>query len=92
MYQITYQKRNGVLFDRIRNTIPGKVGQTTSMGWIIMDIKYSWGNKYYSYEDYKRILHRSSNKRRTLRRIDKFIRRYCTTLILVVLVPMYIFK
>jgi hypothetical protein len=57
MIQITYQKRNGELFNRLRNTyVSYRVGDTTSMGWKVLDIKYKYGNKYYSPVEYDRII------------------------------------
>ena len=47
MYEVTYQKRTGEVFTRIRLSLPsysvsGKgsnLKMTTSMGWIILQIK-----------------------------------------------------
>ena len=53
MYKITYQKSNGEIFDRIRNTLPiHSVGETTSMGWKILNIQWKYNKKFYSYADY----------------------------------------
>ena len=53
MVQVTYQKRNGDIFDRFRTTYPTyKIGEETSMGWKVLDIKYKWGNKYYHTSEY----------------------------------------
>ena len=57
MIQITYQKRNGTIFQRIRNTYcPYRVGDTTSMGWKVLDIKHKYGNKYYSSIEYDKLI------------------------------------
>ena len=46
--QITYQKRDGCIIQRYRNTLlPYKIGETTSMGWKVLDIEYEYNNKYY---------------------------------------------
>ena len=46
--QITYQKKDGSVMQRFRNTIlPYKIGDTTSMGWKVLNIEYEYNNKYY---------------------------------------------
>ena len=57
MLQVTYQKRNGVIFKRLRNTNPlYRVGEETGMGWKVLKIEYEYNNKFYpSYEYYKLI-------------------------------------
>lgn len=53
MIQVTYQKNNGEIFDRIRSTyLPYRVGDITSMGWKVLDIKYRYKDKFYSLEEY----------------------------------------
>lgn len=61
LYKIIYQKSNGVVFERIRNTLPlQKIGEETSMGWKIVDILYHYKDKWYSsstqYYEYKKAL------------------------------------
>lgn len=92
MYQIEYKKRNGEIIKRIRNTLPGKIGETTSMGWIIMDIKYAFKDKYYSLRDYQILFKKQSKINRINRTINKFLKKYATTMALVVLVPLYLIK
>lgn len=57
MLQVTYQKRNGIVFKRLRDTTPPyRVGEETSMGWKVLNIEYEYNNKFYpSYEYYKLI-------------------------------------
>ncbi len=56
--QITYQKQDGCIFQRIRNTtLPYKIGDTTSMGWKVLNIEYKFGNKYYSEYEYNKRIH-----------------------------------
>ena len=65
MYQIAYLKRNGEVIFRVRNTLPiQRIGEETSMGWIVQDIKYCFKNNYYSFAEYKQLLkkHYSMNK------------------------------
>lgn len=71
---ITYKKRNGVIFQRIRNTYPGyRVGDTTSMGWEILDIKYKWKNKYYSSTEYDRLINKSIKRQQKIIKLKKTI-------------------
>ena len=69
MLQITYQKRNGIVFKRLRDTTPPyRVGEETSMGWKILNIEYEYNNKFYpSYEYYKLI---EKNKQKIIKRIQ----------------------
>ena len=57
-YKIIYQKGNGDIIERERNTLPLQtIGETTSMGWKIIDIFNGFQNKWYSsdnYYEYKR--------------------------------------
>lgn len=47
--QITYQKRDGSIIKRYRNTtLPYKVGETTSMGWKVLNIEYEYNGEYYT--------------------------------------------
>lgn len=69
MLQVTYQKRNGVVFKRLRDTTPPyRVGEETSMGWKVLNIEYKYNNKFYpSYEYYKLI---EKNKQKIIKRIQ----------------------
>lgn len=67
MIQITYQKRNGEIFQRIRNTyLPYRVGDTTSMGWKVLDIKYKYGKRYYDVVEYDKIIDTKWKRRKKL--------------------------
>lgn len=59
-YKIIYQKENGEIIERERNTLPLQtIGETTSMGWKIIDIFNGFQNKWYSsdnYYEYKRAI------------------------------------
>ena len=92
MYLITYQKRNGEVIYRKRNSLPGNIGDETSMGWIIQDIQYQFGNKYYNFIDYKHISRKYYNRNQKLRTINKYIKKYGTSVALIILVPLYLFK
>ena len=46
---VIYQKKNGDIIERKRATFPEhQIGEYTSMGWKILDIKHEYKNKYYS--------------------------------------------
>jgi len=92
VYLITYQKKNGDIIYRERATLPGIVGSETSMGWIIQDIKYQFNNKYYDYVDYKNISKKYYAKRHIFRQAIQYVKRYSATVIIIVLVPLYLFK
>ena len=69
MLQVTYQKRNGIVFKRLRDTTPPyRVGEETSMGWKVLKIEYEYNNKFYpSYEYYKLI---DKHKQKIIKRIQ----------------------
>ncbi len=59
MIQVTYQKRDGTIFQRLRETyLLHKVGKTTSMGWKVLAIKYQYKDKFYSEFDYSMLLYK----------------------------------
>lgn len=93
MYKITYQKRNGVIFDRIRSTLPSEyIGETTSMGWTILNIQYGLNGKFYNPSDYYIELRKYKKRNKISRDIRKFVKRYATTFSLIILIPLYLFK
>lgn len=48
MLLVTYQKENGCIIQRQRKTmLPYKIGERTSMGWIVLNIEYHYKDKYY---------------------------------------------
>lgn len=65
-YKIIYQKQNGDIFERNRTTLPTqRIGEYTSMGWKILDIKYYCQYKWYTtdeYYDYKVAKRNSENQ------------------------------
>lgn len=88
MYLITYQKSNGEVFCRIRNTIPEYgIGKKTSMGWKIIDVKCNYKNSYYTMST-GRYLQKKQYKRNHIRKnILKFMQKYSTTFIFILLIP-----
>lgn len=61
--QITYQKNDGSIIQRERNTmLPYKIGETTSMGWKVLNIEYEYKNKFYSQYEYNVLLNKNKQK------------------------------
>lgn len=76
MVQVTYQKNNGCIFKRQRNTtLPYKIGDTTSMGWKVLNIEYEYNNKFYSEYNYNKLLNKdkqtSIKKKQTIELITR---------------------
>jgi hypothetical protein len=80
--QVTYQKRNGVIFKRLRDTTPPyRVGEETSMGWKVLNIEYEYNNKFYpGYEYYKLI---DKHKQKIIKRIQ--LKRKCKKVLITLL-------
>lgn len=74
MIQMTYQKSNGdiilreVLYSRF------KIGETTSMGWKVVDIKYKYKGKYYSRSEYDRLLDKEMKKDKQIMFIKRHLK------------------
>ncbi|MBR0351329.1 MAG: hypothetical protein IJI98_11040 [Methanosphaera sp.] len=65
--QITYQKRDGSIMQKYRNTmLPYDIGDTTSMGWKVLNIEYEYKDKWYSKEEYDKLIQK--NKERYIRK------------------------
>lgn len=63
MMQITYQKRDGSIMLKSRNTmLPYKIGETTSMGWKVLNIEYEYKGKYYPEYKYNMIIYKNKQK------------------------------
>lgn len=91
MFYITYQKRNGEIFNRVRNTLPNEtVGEYTSMGWLILDIKRAYKNNYYSISDYHKLSSKKYHKEHKIRIIKKFLKEYATPIMLLILIILYL--
>ncbi len=73
MMQITYQKRDGSIIHRLRNTsIPYKIGEMTSMGWKVLNIEYEYNNKYYPIYEYNKLIHKHKQRYLRKRQIKEF--------------------
>lgn len=76
MQQITYQKRNGDILQRYRVTgLPYRIGEYTSMGWLVLDIRYSYKGKYYPRSEYDNLLDRDLRRDKKIRQIKNAIKR-----------------
>ena len=61
--QVTYQKRDGSIMQKYRNTLlPYKIGDTTSMGWKVLNIEYEHNNKFYSKNEHDVLLNKKKQK------------------------------
>lgn len=92
MYQITYKKRNGELIYRVRNTLPGYIGQETSMGWIIENIEYQFNNKYYSLKEYQLLMDKRNIKKYYTSKLEVLFRKYGTLITIFLLIIYSILK
>ena len=73
-YLITYQKRNGDILVRKRKTLYGmRVGDTTGMGWTVINIHYNYEGNYYIYTDYCRMVRNQQLKKKKDKRILKYL-------------------
>ena len=90
MYLIIYQKRNGDIIERYRNTRPDlAIGEESSMGWVLKDIKYNFNNKYYSHADYKKLLHKQYKMNNIKNKILSYIKIVSQIGIFIILFPIY---
>ena len=42
--------------------LPYKIGDTTSMGWKVLNIEYEYKDKYYTEYEYNKLIHKNSLK------------------------------
>lgn len=92
MYKIIYQKKDGTIFERMRDTLPGSIGYTTSMGWTIKDILYSFKDEYYSYDEYKKLSKKRRRNETIKRNVILFFRKYKTSMLALLFLPFYLLK
>ena len=91
MIQVTYQKRDGDIIHRLRNTIlPYKVGDTTSMGWKVLNIEYEYKNKYYPEYEYNVLIAKNRKRYVKIRETkDKILNEFKTLLYYFIVIIMY---
>lgn len=81
MLQITYQKGNGSIIHRYRNTLPPyKIGDITSMGWKLLNVEYEYENKYYTKNEFNMIIQKNKQdfikKRESSKKLKNEIKRF----------------
>lgn len=89
--RITYQKYNGCIIQRYRNTtLQYNIGDRTSMGWKVLNIEYEYNNEYYSKYAYDTIIIKKKQKlimrKQTIEQCKKEIKTflYCIVAVLVI--------
>lgn len=92
MFLITYKKKNGELIYRKRMSVPCGIGQTTSMGWKVIDIKQNYKGKYVSLRDYAYLCQRDRVFHHYKLKIRTFLKKYASGLALIILIPLYLIK
>jgi hypothetical protein len=86
MYLIFYQKRNGEVICRIRNTMPQtSIGKETSMGWKVVDIKQRFKNSYYSFSECNKLENNRIKKYRFIKNIKSYFNKYAIQLIFILI-------
>ena len=80
--QITYQKKDGCIIQRLRNTmLPYRIGDTTSMGWKVLNIEYEYKNKFYSYYKYLYLINKSRQRYLLMKHIKNIIIKWIKSLL-----------
>lgn len=86
MYLIFYQKRNGDVICRIRNTMPQYgIGKETSMGWTIIDIKQRFKSSYYSFSEYNKLEKKRRKIYNFIKIMKKCFNKYVSQLLFILL-------
>lgn len=71
-YMVVYQKYNGDLIYRYNKIKPNyKKGDTTSMGWKVVDIQYMHKGKIMNYDRYSAVINFEYQIRRVFNILDK---------------------
>lgn len=91
MVQITYQKPNGCIFQRYRNTtLPYKIGEITSMGWKVLNIEYEYNNKYYSEFQYNMLMNKKKQalikRKQTIELYTKEVKTFLYCIVAVIII------
>lgn len=91
MIETTFEKRNGQIIRRIRNTYPSyRIGDETSMGWKVVDIRYKYKNKYYHKGEYDNKIDTCVNRIKKLCKFKKNVQSiyrqvvYATELLIII--------
>lgn len=71
--QITYQKNDGSIIYRLRKTmLPYDIGDTTSMGWKVLNIEYKYKDKYYQVYQYYMLISKDRERYKRKQQIINF--------------------
>jgi hypothetical protein len=82
LIQVTYQKKDGTILNRIRNTaLDYKIGDITSMGWKILNIEYNYNGKYYSKYDYEKMMMIAKKKQHRIKQLKFIFKKSIITLL-----------
>lgn len=93
MYLITYEKTNGTVFCRIRNTMPDcGLNHYTSMGWKVIDIKYRFKDNYYELPKYNQIKEKYYKKNHLIKNLQSLCKKNATILILATIIIVFLIK
>ena len=61
--QVTYQKSDGCIIQRKRTTmVPYKIGDTTSMGWKVLNIEREYNNEFHPLYEYNTLIEKDKQK------------------------------
>ena len=67
LYAVFYQRQNGEVIIRLRSTLPTyAIGEKTSMGWKLLDIKRYYKGQYYNEKQYNDLVHHRNKKKQLL--------------------------
>ncbi len=84
MYKVIYQKENGDIIERVRNSLPEVgIGQTTSMGWLIKDILHNYKDNYYTYSDYCLLMNKAKKVLKIRRKLTQLYQKYKEVIIII---------
>lgn len=82
MLQITYQKRNGIVFKRLRDTTPPyKIGDNTSMGWKVLKIEYEYNGSFYPSYEYYKLIEKEKQKIKKKKQLKQICKRTAISLL-----------
>ena len=66
-----YKKKNGDILQRTVFNSPYKIGDINAFGWKVIDIKYSYNNKFYSNDEYNKLIKKSWDRDRKIMLLKK---------------------
>ena len=84
-YVVYYQKRNCEIIERFRTSLPdNRIGQHSSMGWLIKDIKYVYdGITYDTKKEFDKAIHKKYRWRNFKRRLSRMAENHIGQLFIV---------